>query len=350
MNGKDNFFGDLINLYERKIFVYRLLLVIFVGLIIYLVPHHFKSKPKEVPPPAPAPDNWMEEPEELRGKVHLPHRDEVMAIMEKLSYSGLQALVKPTVNVSIDFDHATWTLQNIHQFDAQGNVMLDEGRYGLCGELSDYVYRKLVTIFGDKYTFLFSRVTDVGYFLNPRSSHTVIQIKNKENPNEIFIVDPAFARYGTLEDFGNYVFHQTIERMQFLKDQAFEVPSATPVLINRHSIIDLGVEGTDGKFDRNNFTIALSATKQYYFTEKYIFAIRLKDGKIQKFENTILADWLIERQKYMKLRNKIVYWFARNDQIPDTPENIEVMRDLFQMPDTDENNKIIRNLLISKPE
>ncbi len=256
--------------------------------------------------------NELTKPKALKEDTRIPYYYEIKKIIGDIKYSGFQTLARPEVNLSIDFKNKKWILKNLHRLDAQGHVYLEEGHYGLCGQLSDYVYRKVKPLFGDRYSILFVHSAESGYFLGPRSSHYVLKITEQARPSNVYIIDPSFGRYGRLEDFADYLFYDANDRIYFENDAVLESPSGLPVLITKGFIVDLSVENTDDKFDPLNFSMTLSATRQYHFSGRYIFALRVKEGNIQWFEDKELAAWLVGNEVYKKLRTRLTGWFIEN--------------------------------------
>ncbi len=304
----------------KELIVYRTLLGISVIIILVLSWLHFGRFFVD-----------SNEPPGSENKPSLPHYEFVMQLINRLSYSGFKTLVRPDVDLSINFEKKLWALNNMHRLDPKGHVLLEEDRYGLCGQLADYVSRQIKPVFGNGYHFSFDRVAEIGYFLNPKSTHFVIRIQPIASPDVVFIIDPSLRRYGPEEDFDNYSFFDRIPSLSFPRDAVFEIPSSTPIMIKRDFIVHLGVETADDHFDKQNFTIALLATKQYRFSGRFIFAMRMRNGEIQQFENQPLAQWLMENKDYKTLRRRIVEWFYKNVRAaqPDLdPTKIEKLRDL----------------------
>jgi hypothetical protein len=240
-----------------------------------------------------------------------PFYNQVMSLIEPLQYSGLQALLRSEVSLQVDFVTHTWQLKNIHRFDRDGHIMLDENRYGLCGELASFVYPKAKSLLGPEFDIEFAQVAESGFFLQPQSSHIALLIHDRKT-EKIFLLDPSFHRYGRLESFDNYLFYDRRGQLDFMTNQAtdvsFDVESGTPILIRNNRIVFLTVEELDGKFNENNFTIALTATKRYHYAGRYVFLVRKKDGELEVLENLGLAEKIFPLETYKKLTQKILFW------------------------------------------
>ncbi len=244
-----------------------------------------------------------------------PHYEEVTNIIRHLEYSGLQSLLRPEVGLVLDFEQQTWYLQNVHRFNPDGTIILDDNRYGLCGELSAYVFQKIQPIFRNQdYKIEFVKAAEAGYFLGPKASHKVLQVTgNPPTKENTFIIDPSFHKYGNIDNFDDYFFFEKSDTPDFLpnqgKDIFFPVNHGTPILIRNGLLLSMGIEESNGKFDQNNFIISLTATKQYKYSDRYVFAIRLADGKPESFENKVLAQELLTPTEYLTLRTRLIGWF-----------------------------------------
>jgi len=301
---------DPIQRLEHKILFYKILLgITVVGMILsQVIDRH--------PPFAPNSDekpNIISSAENIPSD-DIPHFKTVMAIVQPLRYSGLPMFLREDVRLTIDSNKQTWKISNLHRFNSKGNVVLEDNRYGLCGELAGYVYQNIKTLFDNKYSITFLRVSESGYFLSPQSSHIVLLIRDKENPkNNTFILDPSFHRYGHIEDFDEYNFFGSSPSLDFITqkdpDGSFDIEHGMPILIHNDFLLSLMVEKAGDKFDINNFTIALAATQRYKFSGRYLFAIRKKDGKEEIYENKFLTEEILNSEEYAHLREKIVFLF-----------------------------------------
>ena len=116
-------------------------------------------------------------PDSVPALQDAPYYKEIMDIIRPLDYSVIPSLVlQSNIKLSIDFTNKTWSLLNFHQFDSNGNIILDYGRYGLCGELASYTYNRIKYFFNDRYVIKFAQVSESGFFLTPNSSHAVLII------------------------------------------------------------------------------------------------------------------------------------------------------------------------------
>ncbi len=98
---------------------------------------------------------------------NLPAEKQINKIIDRLEYSGLNMLKEKGIHISVNFSQGTWTMRNINQFDKEGNFVLDEGKYGTCGELAAYTYAKIKPLLADNYDVTFIKASQSGYFLYP---------------------------------------------------------------------------------------------------------------------------------------------------------------------------------------
>jgi len=248
----------------------------------------------------------------------VPYYEEVKKIIEPLRYSGFDSLMLPDVSLSIDFDRKKWTLHNIHHFDKNGKVALTQGKYGVCGELAAYVYDKIRPIFPRQYEIKYVSLSESGYFLHPRASHLGLVISRRTLlGSEAYLLDPSFHNYGRANHFDEYAFFDETAELDFVRtqdpDQAFDISSIAPMRIKKDFLIGLVVDETGGKFDRNNFLLAVTATKRFKYAGRYIIAFRRIEGKLEAFENKRLALNIITQDTYDKLKERVQRFYA---QIP----------------------------------
>lgn len=298
---KYSFYSFLAN----KVFFYKILCIvlgvvsfILAGILVFLMPRHILDSDD-------VDDKFYVQ------KIPSPLYDKVIKIIEPLKYSGLPALLREDVSLDIDFVNQEWKLRNIHRFDQQGNILLDENRYGLCGELAAFIYPHIKHLFGDRYIIEFALVAESGFFLYPQASHIGLIIQEKEKGN-IFFLDPSFRRYGSIDEFDNYLFFDQKSFLPFIQEQdpdvVFSVNQGTPALIHKNRMVFLTVDKVDDIFDKDNFTIALTATKKYAYSGRYIYAVRKRQGVTEFLENKGLAEALFVMSEYQRIRERIFFW------------------------------------------
>lgn len=245
----------------------------------------------------------------------VPHYKKVMKIIGHLKYSGLRSLLKPDVKMGVDFENGMWYLHNIHKYNKEGDIILENENEGLCGELAAYVYKRVRPLFDEKYTIKFVKVAESGFFLSPKASHIVLLITKRlfMGVTKTYIIDPSFNRYGNTEDFDDYIFIDTSNMLSIIEkrlpDVYFSVDSSAPILINHAILISILVGKTNDKFDKDNFCMGLIATSRYKFSGRYIFAMRREDGKDEVFENAHLARLALDNGSYKTLRKRISEWY-----------------------------------------
>lgn len=251
------------------------------------------------------------------GSLSLPFYEKVMASTNLLEYSGLPALTRPDVTLSVNFDEKTWTLHNLHRFDPDGKILLDQDRYGLCGELAAYVYTKVQPFLGERYSIQFIRAAESGFFLRPQSSHIVLVLTDKAT-GERYFLDPSFRRYGKEADFKGYLFFDVGDvatHFNSLKpDVAFAVDSGTPLLIRENFLLYFTVESVEGKFDKDNFIMAITANKRYDYSGRYVFALQVKGGKPKRFKNEGLLSRFLTPRESQELLTRLSGWFEQYEK------------------------------------
>ncbi|MBD3246699.1 MAG: hypothetical protein GF333_06760 [Candidatus Omnitrophica bacterium] len=250
-----------------------------------------------------------------------PYAKKIHRLMAPLEYNGLARLMQPDVSLSLSFRPPAWTLTNIHTFDQDGNVMLPEGKYGVCGELAAYMHRHIAPLFGEQYKIEYVWVNESGYFLSPESSHVVLRITDtSKSRRNVYILDPSFHRYGPLSEFEDYRFLGSSRVLPQIASrspsQTFRVNTTTPLLITRDTLVQLAVSTEQGKFDKDHFAIALFATRRHRYAGKNLLVFHYRKGRIAIEENAELARALFGRKKYPAIREKIRRMFYRTFTTP----------------------------------
>lgn len=240
-----------------------------------------------------------------------PRYDEVMEIIKPLEYSGLHCILPVDVSLSVDAKNKTWTLRNIRTYDEQGNVLLAEGRYGLCAELAFHAYRRVKNLLGDNYLIKFARVAESDFFDTPESNHVVLLIVDRAG-NQGYLLDPSFHAYDQNFEPKKYTFYGVKDSLADFeeknRDIVFSLDSAFPLLVKKNALIVLTVEPLDGKFDRQNLTLSVLAKRRSSSRGHYLFVVRTRDGKTKTFGNQRATRRLLTREEESLIGNKLLTW------------------------------------------
>jgi hypothetical protein len=256
-------------------------------------------------------------------KARPPFYKEIKKIIAPLQYSGIYDLARPEVMINLDFKKHNWQLANIHRFDDKGKLLLAQGRFGLCGELAAAVYEKIKGLFDDSYLIDYARAAESGYFLYPQSTHIVLRVTRPSFMSQtIYILDPSFQRYGELNEFDDYLFFESMPNIPFVEkketDESFAVGTATPVFIKSGFLIMLSVEKQNGFFDKDNFSLSLTASRRFKYSGRYLLALRKNNGKDEILENQSLVENILSLDEYEVLRKRMLQWFVKLSQGEDT--------------------------------
>ena len=247
-------------------------------------------------------------------KNGLPYYDEIMKIMEPLEYSGFQVVVKPEVTLSIDFDKRSWTLHNMHQYDAQGRIVLEQNRYGLCAELSTFVFDRLVPIISSRYELKIAKVYEEEFFSIQQSNHITLLMHDKED-QRTYLIDPSFHSYGMVENFSKYTIKSIQGLLTFTKEKSkndsFLVNEAMPLFIKNDLLASFSVTSVDGKFDKENFLFALSVNQRNKFFGLNIVVFGKYNGKLESFENKVFLEKLLSQSQRDLLNKKLREWLLQ---------------------------------------
>ena len=241
----------------------------------------------------------------------LPFYDVIMKIIQPLEYSGFPVMVKPRVGLKVDFAQRQWTLQNIHEYDAQGVVVLEEGRYGLCAELATYVYEKIKPLLGVRFEVMFAMATESGFFAADKSNHIVLLMVDRAL-HEAYLIDPSFHKYARMKDLPEYHVLDIQDTLFFEKDKSpdisFSVDDAIPLYIKEDFLLSFSVISVGGKFDKDNFLFVVSAQRRYKFAGQDILAVGRRNKQLEDFQNKILLQHLLTPDEIKALEDKFNSW------------------------------------------
>ncbi len=255
-------------------------------------------------------------PAVLHGKTidqALPYLDEVTRIMAPLEYSGIHNILNKDSRLSVDFEKRTWTLHNTFQFNDDGNDILVEGKNGLCVRLARYVYKQIEPLFPkDRYEIYFEKAREKDYFFAPQATHILLTVFDKETSIK-YMIDPSFKRYGRIDDFDEYMFFNREAPEVFIRsnrstDKFFNVDSASPIFIRDGYLVVFSVESVDGKIDRNQFILSISAVKRQAEKGEYIMGLKYVDGYIQTYSDDKLMRRLLKPDEVTKFQQRLLQW------------------------------------------
>lgn len=248
-----------------------------------------------------------------------PHSGIVEKVIQPLRYSGYPDFIRPEVSLDMDFEGGKWALLNIHRFDPQGNLLLNEGRYGICGDLAIYTYQKILPHFPpEKYRIEFAKVVESSFFQEATGGfHFVLRIVDLEagrtaegEYRKVYILDPALRRYGSPEYFDSYKPIGPAPLLDSLEARErhsyFAVDTGPPILVNRNVILSLYVVREEGRFDPDHYAVVLAATRRYHFVQKDLFVIRKRGGKLTVEEKDSPIKKLIQRRPYDQLKKSLL--------------------------------------------
>ncbi|MBU0547927.1 MAG: hypothetical protein KJ710_06695 [Candidatus Omnitrophica bacterium] len=251
-----------------------------------------------------------------------PYAAEVKKIVDPLRYSGIQMFVNNDVYLTLDFDKKIWILHNVHSFNDKGELILQEDRYGTCGELAAYTASKVRPLFENNYNIQFVRASQSGYFLSLRASHIVLRITAENNKSEIFILDPSFHKYGPIYEFEDYLFIEQADRLDFVDNKIKDITQSfnrlIPLIIRNDYLVGVTVEDRNSEFGQKNFVLGLTLTKKHNYAGRFILALRSFNGKAEIVENKKLALEVLKEQEWSILKQKITELF---EQAIDKPAN-----------------------------
>jgi hypothetical protein len=237
-----------------------------------------------------------------------------MKIMAPLEYSGVPVMVNPQVALSVDFGHRTWTLQNIHEYDSQGGIILEQGRFGLCAELATFLFEKIKPLLDARYVVKFAMVSESGFFSAGQSNHIVLLLVDKSD-NQVYLIDPSFHKYAPIRDLPEYHVINIQDTLSFVKDKShdvsFGVDQAIPLYIKDDFLLSFSVTSVDGKFDKDNFIFVIAANQRYKFGGRDIVLIGRHNKEFEDFQDKKILNQLLTAQEINVLFDKLKSWIEK---------------------------------------
>ena len=243
-----------------------------------------------------------------------PYYDEIMKIMGPLEYSGVPVMVKPQVALSVDFDQWTWTLHNIHEYDSQGRIILEQGHYGLCAELATFLFEKIKPLLDGHFEVKFAMVSQSGYFAEGQSNHIVLLLMDRSD-NQFYLIDPSFHKYAKIQDLPEYHVLNIQDTLSFVKDRSpdvsFSIDQAIPLYIKNDVLLSFAVTSVDGKFDKNNFIFVIAAMQRNKFASRDIVVIGRRNKEFEDFEDRTMLNKLLTPGEIKIVFDKLKSWIQR---------------------------------------
>ena len=242
----------------------------------------------------------------------LPQYEAVMSILAPLEYSGFPTIVDKNVALKVDFDQHQWRLNNVHQFDDKGSLILEQGRFGLCAELSAHIFDQIKALMGDEYEVKFATVTESSFFSKFESNHIILLVYHRITKASYFI-DPSFRMYGKVSDFNDYRIFSVQDQLPFVRgritDSVFKIDQAMPLFIKNDCLLSFAVTSVDGKFDKDNFLFIIALNRKNKFSGIDIFAVGKYKGGIQSVNDHTALEQLFTPDEIKALYNQLNGWF-----------------------------------------
>ena len=242
----------------------------------------------------------------------VPQRGLVQSILRNLRYDGVSIVMKPDFRIKLNLKDQTWTAYGVHRYGADGRVVLENGRYGICGDLSAYVYDKLRPQLDPSYAVEFVRVAESQFFPASLSAHYVLRILQgrRDGPPQTYILDPSFHRYGPLSDFEDYLFYEPLKELEFVRhkstSETIAVGSGMPVILHSKVLVGLVVAREGGKLDKDHYRLSLVATFRYRYAGRNLYTIRKVGDRTEIVENKKTIGEALPLKEYEPLRRRLL--------------------------------------------
>lgn len=246
----------------------------------------------------------------------LPLQEFVFSLVRPLEYSGLEALWGPDVTLRVDFSQRTWTLKNFRQYDEKGELLLAGGRFGLCAELTAYVFQKLRPVLGERYLLEFAWVSEPEFFGTLESRHIILTITDPVN-REAFMLDPSFHRYGRPGVFPRYVFYEARDTLATIRDRerdvTFKIGETMPLVIRSGVLVVFSVDPANGVLDPKNISLTVSALGRRSPSGRHLFAVYKESGKVDVLRREAMPASLLTDHEQTHLVQKMISWMLALD-------------------------------------
>ena len=243
----------------------------------------------------------------------LPYRKEIMKIMDPLVYSGFQDLVKPEVDLKIDFEKRIWMLKNIYKYD-MNSIVIQQGYYGLCAELAVYVFDRLHPQLTDPYDLKFVTVTEGGFFQTDQSNHIALLLIDSSTKNS-YIIDPSFHKYGNVADMKEYKILAVKDVLSFMQNKSrdflFQVDKAMPLFFKDDLLVSFSITSVEGVFDKNNFLFVIGVDHLNNKTNSTIIALGKHKSQVKSYVDKTSLLQIFSTDEVDKLVYKLDDWIKQ---------------------------------------
>lgn len=270
---------------KRIVYATLVLLVVFFSLAAYLI-FPF-SQPQE-----------------------LPHQEEVKEILASLRYSALEDMAREDFGISLFFEHGAWVLENIFAYDAGGLLVNHQTKTGTCVHLCQITHELIRPLFEKDYQILFVKGNDDSFFdaeAGAGPTHYLLKLRPKDSGKKALVLDPSYGLYDYKKNFADYYFAKTMEAIDLLAEDAtnlaLEVDTAYPLLLlNRGSqMLALSVRRVDGKYDSDNFALAVTLTKRHGEVGYPLFVFVMRGGEFLALRDEELIEARLNKKKYQEV-------------------------------------------------
>lgn len=243
---------------------------------------------------------------------NVPFADTIVRIMDGMEYSGYHVIIKPGVDLKIDFDDQTWTLRNVYAFDAQGKVLLEKGRYGLCARLATYMYNQLKPLIKDStYDLKFANVVESDFFSQSQSNHIALLMMDKQT-QDVYLLDPSFHKFGHLSNFPEYKVLALQDSLAFVRDKSVDITfhrdQAMPLFVKKDVLVSFAVTSVDGKFDKDNYLLVISVNRRHDPEILDIAVLGKYEGEVREVRRSKVLEQLFNPEEFLELYKKMNQW------------------------------------------
>jgi glutamate 5-kinase len=136
-----------------------------------------------------------------------------------------------------------------------------------------------------------------------------------KSDNQVYLLDPSFHKYARMKDLPEYHVLNIQDTLSFEKDKShdvsFGVDQAMPLYIRNDSLLSFAVTSVDGKFDRDNFILVISANRRFKFAGRDIVVIGRRNKEFEDFEDKAILNQLLTSEEIKTLFDKLKNWLEK---------------------------------------
>ena len=249
-----------------------------------------------------------------------PYSKQIQALMDDFEYSGMAPFYDSGAYIDMDFKKQQWILKNAYVVDKNGNLLLRDGKEGLCADLSLYLYNRVLPILDSNYKLEFVDVSESSFFPYPYGQHIALLLTDNRFGffHEQYILDPSFRIYKRLDLLENYIINETLSFDKLIKrygkDRISPLTSFTPLFIRGDKMVGMTVVNVNDRYDKDNYMITVASVRRHAYISKRLITAQKLNGKFSLIENRDLALTLFSDDEYELIKESLLLSVKKLDE------------------------------------